>query len=57
MTICKELEYLEKVQKRVIRLCKYIEKHHPDSYNDLYIRLGCVVGTIEDALNFDEGKY
>lgn len=54
MTVQRELQNLEKVQSRVMRFANYLEKHHPGSYNDLKIKLACVVGTIEDALTFDE---
>ena len=54
MTIQRELQNLEKVQSRVMRFANYLEKHHPGRYNDLTIKLSCVVGTIEDVLTFDE---
>ena len=57
MTVQRELQNLEKVQSRVIRFANYLEKHHHGSYNDLKIKLACVVGTIEDALTFDEDQY
>lgn len=54
MTITGELKNLEKVQSRCIRFCKFLEKHHAGRYDDLISKLACIVGTIEDALNFDE---
>lgn len=57
MTISVELRNLEKVQCRCIRFAKYLEKHHDGRYDDLILKLGCVIGTIEDALNFDEEKF
>lgn len=54
MTISGELKNLEKVQSRCIRFCKYLEKHHDGQYDDLIRKLACVIGTIEDTLNFDE---
>lgn len=57
MTIQRELQNLEKVQSRVMRFAKYLEKHHPGRYDDLTRKLACVVGTIEDALTFDEDKF
>lgn len=54
MTVSGELRNLEKVQKRCIRFHNYLEKHHPGHYDDLTRKLACVIGTIEDALNFDE---
>lgn len=56
MTIQDELKNLEKVQARLVRLCHYIEKHHDGQYDDLYMKLGQVIGTIEDVLTFDEDK-
>ena len=56
MTVQAELKNLEKVQARLVRFCNYIEKHHAGHYDDLYMKLGQVVGTIEDALTFDEDK-
>ena len=54
MTITGELKNLEKVQSRCIRFSKYLEKHHKGRYDDLMRKLACVIGTIEDTLNFDE---
>ena len=54
MTVQAELKNLEKVQARLVRFCNYIEKHHAGHYDDLYIKLGQVIGTIEDVLTFDE---
>ena len=54
MTITGELRNLEKVQSRCIRLCQYLEKEHKGRYDDLIAKLGQVIGTIEDTLNFDE---
>lgn len=54
MTVQAELKYLEKVQARLVRFCIYIEKHHAGHYDDLYLKLSQVIGTIEDALTFDE---
>lgn len=56
MDIQSELRNLEKVQARLVRFCNYIEKHHPGRYDDLYMKLGQVIGTIEDVLTFDEVK-
>lgn len=57
MTISVELRNLEKVQCRCIRFAKYLEKHHDGRYDDLIVKLGSVIGSIEDALNFDEEKF
>lgn len=58
MTVTGELKNLEKVQARLVRLCNYLEKQkRPDGscvYDDLYIKIGSVIGTIEGALTFDE---
>lgn len=54
MTVSGELKVLEKVQSRCIRFHKYLEKHHEGHYDDLMRKLACVIGTIEDVLNFDE---
>lgn len=54
MTVSGELRNLEKVQNRCIRFYKYLEKHHEGRYDDLLIKLACVIGTIEETLNFDE---
>lgn len=54
MTVSGELKNLEKVQARLVRFCKYIENHHVGHYDDLYIKLTQVIGTIEDVLTFDE---
>lgn len=56
MTVQSEIKNLEKVQERLMRFCQYIEKHHAERYDDLYIKLGQVIGTIEDVLNFAEDK-
>lgn len=56
MTVQAELKNLEKVQARLVRFCNYIEKHHAGRYDDLYMKLGQVIGTIEDVLTFDEDK-
>ena len=56
MNIKDELKNLEKVQSRLVRFCHYIEKHHDGRYDDLYVKLGQVIGTIEDVLTFDEDK-
>lgn len=53
MTVHEELKNLEKVQARLVRLCNYIENHHSGRYDDLYVKLSQVIGTIEEALNFD----
>lgn len=54
MDIQSELKNLEKVQLRLVRFCNYLEKRSTGSYDDLYIKLSQVVGTIEDVLTFDE---
>lgn len=56
MNIKDELKNLEKVQSRLVRFCNYIEKHHAGHYDDLYIKLGQVIGTIEDVLTFDKNE-
>lgn len=60
MTVTGEMKNLEKVQARLVRFCRYLEKQKRsdgiNSYDDLYIKIASVVGTIEDALNFDEMK-
>lgn len=53
MTVHEELKYLSKVQTRLVRFCNYIESHHDGCYDDLYVKLSQVIGTIEEALNFD----
>lgn len=54
MTVSGELKHLEKVQSRCVRFAKYLEKHHEGRYDDLIIKLASVIGTIEDALDFDK---
>ncbi len=58
MTIAEELKNLEKVQTRLIRFCTYLDKQKradgTNSYDDLYMKVATIVGTIEDALKFDE---
>ena len=58
MTVAGELKNLEKVQTRLIRFCTYLDKQKraddTNGYDDLYMKIATVVGTIEDALNFDE---
>jgi len=60
MTITGEMKNLEKVQARLVRFCRYLEKQKradgTSSYDDLYRKIASVVGTIEDALNFDETR-
>lgn len=60
MTVASELKNLEKVQARLVRFCKYLEKQKradgTSSYDDLYIKIASVVGTIEDAITFDDTK-
>ena len=56
MTVQSEIKNLEKVQARLMRFCNYIEKHHAGHYDDLYVKLGQVIGTIEDVLTFAEDK-
>ena len=60
MTITGEMKNLEKVQARLVRFCRYLEKQKrtdgTNNYDDLYIKIASVVGTIEDALNFDETR-
>ena len=54
------MKNLEKVQARLVRFCRYLEKQKradgTSSYDDLYRKIASVVGTIEDALNFDETR-
>lgn len=57
MTVRGELKHLERVQSRCVRFCNYLEKHHEGKYDDLIRKLASVVGTIEDALDFDNDKY
>ena len=52
MTIAGELKNLGNVQSRCIRFSKYLEKHHPGEHEELCKRLPCVVGTIEDVLEY-----
>ena len=57
MTVTGELKNLEKVQARLVRFGKYLEKQKRadgNSYDDLYLKIASVVGTIEEALNFDK---
>lgn len=58
MTVTGELKNLEKMQARLVRFCNYLEKQKRDDgtamYDDLYLKIASVVGTIEEALNFDE---
>ena len=58
MTVTGELKNLEKVQARLVRFGKYLEKQKradgTNSYDVLYRKIASVVGTIEEALNFDE---
>ena len=60
MTITGELKNLEKVQARLVRFCSYLEKQKrtdgTNSYDDLYRKIASVIGSIEDALIFDELK-
>lgn len=57
MSVSSELKNLEKVQSRLVRFCKYLEKQNREdgsnSYDDLYLKIASVVGSIEDALNFE----
>lgn len=57
MTINKELKNLEKVQARLVRFCNYLNEQKREdgtnSYDDLFIKISSVIGTIEDALTFD----
>lgn len=58
MTVTGELKNLEKVQARLVRFGKYLEKQKradgTNSYDDLHLKIASVVGAIEEALNFDK---
>ena len=58
MTVTGELKNLEKVQARLVRFGEYLEKQKradgTNSYDDLYLKIASVVGTIEEALTFDK---
>ena len=55
--INKEFKNLEKVQERLIRFTKYLEKQkrydNKERYSDIYTKIACIIGTIEDTLNMD----
>lgn len=60
MTVASELKNLEKVQARLVRFCSYLEKQKrtdgTNSYDDLYRKIASVIGSIEDAITFDDTK-
>lgn len=60
MTISGELKNLEKVQARLVRFCSYLEKQErtdgTNSYDDLYRKIANVVGSIEEAITFDDSN-
>ena len=60
MTVTGELKNLEKVQARLVRFSKYLEKQKgadgTNSYDDLYRKIANVVGSIEEAITFDDSN-
>lgn len=55
--VADELRKLEIYQSRLVRFHKYLEKQEradgSTRYNDLQVKLSCVIGTIEDVLSLE----
>lgn len=55
--VADELRKLEIYQSRLVRFHNYLEKQKradgSTMYNDLQVKLSCVIGTIEDVLNLE----
>ncbi len=55
--VAEELRKLEVYQARLVRFNKYLEMQEradgSTRYNDLQVKLSCVIGTIEDVLSLE----
>lgn len=50
MSVQTEIKKIEKAQEQCIKFFKYLEKWHPNSYDDIKGKLAIVIGTIEDLV-------